>query len=114
MWYVLGENGSAVINDWDVNGKIVKVSDWENRDAVPIVAGAGITKTMAPRTDDTIKTYPLDVAKTDWSGYYKNIFAYLKGEEDIIVTHNQQRRLMKLIEAIIESGTENKLVKFEE
>lgn len=114
LWYVLGENGSAVINDWELNGKIVKVSDWENRDAVPIVAGAGITKTMAPRTDDTIETYPLEIEETNWIGYYKNIFAHLEGKEDIIVTHNQQRRLMKLIEAIIESGTNNKLVMFEE
>ncbi len=114
LWYVLGENGSAVIDDWDFNGKIVKVSDWENRDAVPIVAGAGITKTMAPRTDDTIKTYPIEIEKTDWIEYYKNVFAHLEGKEDIIVTHNQQHRLMRLIEAIFESGRENKLVKFEE
>lgn len=114
LWYVLGENGSAVIEDWDFNGKIVKVSDWENRDAVPIVASAGITKTMAPRTDDTIKTYPLEIEKSEWVEYYKNVFAHLNGKEDIIVTHNQQRRLMRLIEAIIESGTENKLVIFEE
>ena len=114
LWYVLGENGSAVIEDWNFNGKIVKVSDWENRDAVPIVAGAGITKTMAPRTDDTIKTYPLEIEKSEWVEYYKNVFAHLNGKEDIIVTHNQQRRLMRLIEAIIESGTENKLVMFEE
>lgn len=114
LWYMLGENGSAVINDWDCNGKIVKVSDWENRDAVPIVAGAGITKTMAPRTDDTIETYPLPVQKADWGEYYKNIFAYLNGKDDIIVTHNQQRRLMKLVEAIFESGKTNKVVEFED
>lgn len=114
LWYVLGENGTAVISDWDFNGKIVKVSDWENRDAVPIVAGAGITKTMAPRTDDTIKTYPLEIEKTDWVEYYKNVFAHLEGKEDIIVTHNQQRRLMRLIEAIIESGTNNKLIEFDD
>ena len=33
LWYVLGENGSAVINNWNYDGEIVKVSDWENRDA---------------------------------------------------------------------------------
>ncbi|MBQ4626437.1 MAG: Gfo/Idh/MocA family oxidoreductase [Clostridia bacterium] len=114
LWYMLGENGSAVITDWDCNGKTVKVSDWENRDAVPIVAGAGITKTMAPRTDDTIETYPLPVQKADWGEYYKNIFAYLNGKADIIVTHNQQRRLMKLVEAIFESGKTNKVVEFED
>ena len=109
---MLGENGTSVITDWDCNGKTVMVSDWENRDAVPIVAGAGITKTMAPRTDDTIETYPLPVQKADWGEYYKNIFAYLRGEEDIIVTHDQQRRLMRLVEAIFESGKTNKVVEF--
>ena len=112
LWYMLGENGTSVIDDWDCNGKTVMVSDWENRDAVPIVAGAGITKTMAPRTDDTIKEYPLDVQKADWGEYYKNVFAYLRGEEPIIVTHDQQRRLLKLVEAISESGKENKVVEF--
>ncbi len=113
LWYVLGENGTAVVNNWDCDGKIVMVSDWENRDAVPIVAGAGITKTMAPRTDDTIETYPLPVQKADWGEYYKNVFAYLRGEADIIVTHDQQRRLMKLVEAIFESARDNKVVEFE-
>ena len=112
LWYMLGENGTSVIDDWDCSGKTVMVSDWENRDAVPIVAGAGITKTMAPRTDDTIKEYPLDVQKADWGEYYKNVFAYLSGEEPIIVTHDQQRRLLKLVEAIFESGKENKVVEF--
>ena len=113
LWYMLGENGTAVINNWDCDGKVVMVSDWENRDAVPIVAGAGITKTMAPRTDDTIETYPLPVQKADWGEYYKNVFAYLRGEENIIVTHDQQRRLMKLVEAIFESARDNKVVDFE-
>ena len=111
---MLGENGSAVITDWDCNGEIVMVSDWENRDAVPIVAGAGITKTMAPRTDDTIKKYPLPVQKADWGEYYKNVFACLRGEQDILVTHNQQRRLMRLVEAVFESGKTNKVVEFED
>ncbi len=112
LWYMLGENGTAVINNWDCDGKIVMVSDWENRDAVPIVAGAGITKTMAPRTDDTIQTYPLPVQKADWGEYYKNIFKTLRGEESALITHNQQRRLMRLVEAIFESGTTNKVVEF--
>ncbi len=112
LWYVLGENGSASVDDWQFNGKIVMVSDWENRDAVPIVAGAGITKTMAPRTEDTIQTYPLDVEESDWGEYYKNIFAHLRGEADAIVTHNQQRRLMRLIETIFESAKKNEVIRF--
>lgn len=112
-WYMLGENGTAVINNWSCSGKIVMVSDWENKDAVPIVAGAGITKTMAPRTDDSIKEYALPIQKADWGEYYKNVFNHLNGSQDIIVTHNQQRRLLKLVEAIFESGNSGKVVFFE-
>lgn len=111
-WYMLGENGTSVLEDWDCKGKTVMVSDWENRDAVPIVAGAGITKTMAPRTDDTIKEYPLDVQKADWGEYYKNVFKYLRGEDAAVVTHDEQRRLIRLVEAIFESGENNTVVQF--
>lgn len=108
-----GENGSAVINDWDLNGEIVKVSDWENRDAVPILAGVGLTKTMAPRTDDTIKHYPLPKVDSSWTQFYENVFAALRGEEEQLITHDQQRRLLKLVDAIFESGNENKVVFFD-
>lgn len=113
LWYVLGENGSAVINNWNYDGEIVKVSDWENRDAVPIQAGAGITKTMAPRTDETIKRYPLPRLNADWSEYYTNIFDTLEGKATQIVTHDQQRRLLKLVDALFLSAKENRVVEFE-
>ena len=113
LWYVLGENGSAVINNWHYDGEIVKVSDWEKRDAVPIQAGAGITKTMAPRTDETIKRYPLPRVKADWSEYYTNIFDTLQGKATQIVTHDQQRRLLKLVDALFLSAKENRVIDFE-
>lgn len=113
LWYVLGENGTAVINNWQFEGEIVEVSDWENRDAVPIVAGAGITKTMAPRTDDTIKHYPLPKVKADWSEYYENIFDTLEGKATQLITHDQQRRLLKLVDALFLSAKENRVVSFE-
>ena len=109
-WYILGENGSAVIENWDCKGKIVKVQDWENKDAVPIVAGVGLTKTMAPRTDDSIKEYPLPESNAEWVEYYLNIFKAIKGEEKALITHEQQKRLMKLVETIFESGKTNKVI----
>ncbi|NLB36727.1 MAG: Gfo/Idh/MocA family oxidoreductase [Clostridiales bacterium] len=113
-WFVLGENGSAVIENWDIEGRIVKVKDWENYDVTPIQAGAGITKTMAPRTSKTIKKYPLPKVHSDWGEFYRNVIACINGEENIIVTHKQIRRCMKLIEAIFESAKTNSVVPFEE
>lgn len=116
-WYIQGENGTAIIRDWDLNGEIVMVTDWENKDAVPIQAGVGLTKTMAPRTDETIDRYPLPYVENkgfnDRSEFYRNFIATLRGEETQTVTHDQQRRLIKLVEAIFGSAEENKVVYFE-
>ncbi len=111
LWYVLGENGSAQIDDWDGNGKICMVTDWENKDAVPVVAGVGLTKTMAPRTDDSIDEYPTEPAKGDWTEYYDNIVDVLQGKATQLITHAQQRRLVKLIETVFKSAELNETIK---
>jgi predicted dehydrogenase len=103
-WYVQGENGTAIIDDWNINGKIVQVSDWEKRDAVPVVTAAGLTKTMAPRTSDTIKEYPLPRIESDVRDFYRNVIKAMEGEEEIIVKHCQLTRVMKLMETIFKSA----------
>ena len=110
-WYMLGENGSAIVQNWSCEGEIVMVSDWENRDALPIVAGAGLTKTMAPRTDDTIKRYPLPKVKCDWVDFYKNVADHIRNGAPILVTHDQQRRLMRLVETIFASAKANQVIR---
>ncbi len=112
-WYVCGENGTAIIRDWDMNGEIVKIKDWEIIDAVPIQAGAGITKTMAPRTPETIKKFPFEKIYVEWADYYNNIYDVLRNGAQQLITHDQQRRLMKLMEAIFESAEKNEVIKFE-
>ncbi|MCL2107103.1 MAG: Gfo/Idh/MocA family oxidoreductase [Oscillospiraceae bacterium] len=115
-WYVLGENGSAVIRDWDQNGEIVMVSDWENRDAVPVQAGVGLTKTMAPRNEDTIRRYPLPEppALCCWKEYYGSVARAIRGLGAPAVSYDEQRRLLKLIAAVFESGRKNQVVAFDD
>lgn len=109
-WYMQGENGTAVIHDWALNGEIVKVSDWEKRDAVPVVTAAGLTKTMAPRTEETIQRYPLPKVESDVRDYYRNIARAIRGEEEQLVTHAQMMRVMRLMEACFKSAEENAVV----
>ena len=114
-WYILGENGSAVIENWKQDGKIVMVSDWEKRDAVPVVTAAGLTKTMAPRTKETIQEYPLPLQKADVCDFYRNVVAAINGLEPQLITHKELLRVMKLMEAIFESAQEHKVItNFEE
>ena len=109
-WYVLGENGSAVIENFQQDGKIVMVSDWEKRDAVPVVTAAGLTKTMAPRTNETIQEYPLPKQTADIRDYYRNICKAIRGEEEQLIKHHELMRVMKLMEAIFESAEQNKVI----
>ncbi len=112
-WYMAGENGTAVVENWEQDGKIIKIQDWEKIDAVPIQAGAGITKTMAPRTEETIKEFPLEKQYVKWVDYYDNIYDVIRNGAKPLITHDQQRRLVKLMEAVFESAKENKVVYFE-
>ena len=109
-WYMLGENGSAIIENWKQDGKIVMVSDWEKRDAVPVVTAAGLTKTMAPRTSETIQEYPLPIQKADIREYYRNVVKAIRGEEEQLIKHHELMRVMKLMEAIFESAEQNKVI----
>ena len=111
-WYVEGLNGTAEVTDFACNGKIVIAVEDEKHDAVPIITAAGLTKTMAPRTPETIQELPLPRVPSDIHDYYRNIAASVNGEADPIVTHDQQRQLMRLMEAIFESAEGNKVVYF--
>ncbi len=109
-WYIQGENGTAVIEDWDLSGKLVMVSDWEKRDAVPVVTAAGLTKTMAPRTDETIREYPLPKIQADVKDFYRNAIQAARKQEQAAVTHPQLLDVMKLMEAVFRSAEENKVI----
>ena len=113
-WVVLGRDGTAVIEDWDLSGKIVCAQGVNEKDIVPVITAAGLTKTMAPRREDTIKTYPLPEVHSDVRDFYRNVIAHLNGEEERIITLPQVMRVMKLMEAILESATTRKVIAFEQ
>ena len=113
-WYIEGLNGTAQIDTFKIEdgGKIVVAIADEEHDAVPIITAAGLTKTMAPRSPETIKEFELPRVDTDIHDYYKNIAAVVNGKAQQIVTHDQQREVMRLMEAIFESAENNKVVYF--
>ena len=84
--------------------------DWEKRDAVPVVTAAGLTKTMAPRTPETIREEKLPEVTSDVRDYYRNIVKAVRGEEKQLVTHAQMLRVMKLMEALNASAEENRVI----
>ncbi len=110
-WYVLGQNGSAQITSFRKNdGTIVTVTNRDNRDAVPVETAAGLTKTMAPRTEATLHQSPLPSVDSDVRDFYRNVAAVIHGKAQPIVTHPQLMRVMKLMEAVFRSAQTNSVI----
>ena len=110
-WHVSGLYGSLQIDEWDLTGKVVReVAEQDHDDLVAIQAGVGLTKTMAPRSADSIQELPVPKCEQAWDEFYKNIIAHLNHGEPIIVTHEQVMRVMKVMEAIFQSEAENRAI----
>jgi predicted dehydrogenase len=112
-WYVVGRKGSAVIEDWEMNGRVVQLTDLSSADVNPIVAGAGYTKTMAARKDESVAVLPLPVVTADEKDFYRNFIAATRGEAEQIVKNEEVMRVMKLVDAAFASHREGRAVSFE-
>lgn len=110
-WYVLGADGTAVIEDWSLKGKIVRASGVDEKDVTPVITAAGLTKTMAPRREDSIYTEELPKAESDVREFYLNVMAVLEGREESRIRLQEVMRVMKLMEAIEESAATGNAVK---
>ncbi len=112
-WYMLGLNGTAVIEDWSLKGQIVSAVGKNEEDVVPVRTAAGLTKTMAPRREDTIQKQELPIVKSDIRDFYRNVMKAIEKKEEPKIKLPEVMRVMKLMEAIFESAREHKVVHFE-
>jgi len=113
-WYVTFSKGTAVVEDWHLNGQIVSLKNTDKNDARPIVAGAGLTKTMAPRMDDSTTTLPLDKVMKDHKEFYSNFINVINKKEEPFIKNTEVLRVMRLIDALFVSHKTKQRVKFED
>ena len=113
-WVVQGTDGTAVIEDWKLNGKQVCAHGNDEKDVVPVITAAGLTKTMAPRREDTIATYPLPEVHSDVRDFYRNVVAHLNGKAERLIKLPQVVRVMKLMEAIRTSAEKKQVIYLEQ
>ena len=112
-WYMQGRDGTAIIYDWDLSGKIVRCENWDEKDVVPVITAAGLTKTMAPRDDKTIAEHPVPKPNPDVHDFYRNVCRAIDGLEPQLVTHPQMMRVMKVMEAAFESDRQHQVISFD-
>ncbi len=113
-WYVLGSDGTAMIADWGEDLKIVRACGMDEGDVVPVRTAAGLTKTMAPRREDSIFTEFRPEKKSDIRDFYRNVMAVLEGQEESLIRLEEVIRVMRLMEAVFESAKKQQVICFEE
>jgi len=104
-WLLYCKDGTAVVEDWESNGKIVKLADpdileWEEE---IVYTAAGPTRSMAPRPKDTTEEHALPYVHADWLDFHRNFVKAIDGKAELVVKPEQTLRLMKVIDAVFES-----------
>lgn len=112
-WYLAGDQGTAVINTFDDPGRMVKVRSWEDKDATPILMGEGLSKTMAPRNRDSVEELPLPDFTYDRNALYSNVCDVILGKAEPIVKNEEALRILRLMEAALESDEKGIVIDFE-
>ena len=112
LWNLFARHGSAEIQNWNCDGKMTLLSSWHDKDALPIIAGSGLTKTMAPRTKETLTELPLPRFDFDRNALYRNFVETCQGKAEQIVTNEHALRVMRIIEACFESAKTKKVIEF--
>lgn len=111
-FYAQFEQGTAEIVGWNDNVHVKECLNWGEGDVHPVQTASGITKTMAPRTDATIKDYIIPKGQSDVHDFYRNFVAAMDGKEEKRIKNCEVRRVLEVIQAAFESAKENQVKKF--
>ncbi|WP_046216511.1 Gfo/Idh/MocA family protein [Paenibacillus wulumuqiensis] len=110
-WYVKGTEGTAVIRDWDLSGEVVRNNpDVDKVEPKPIQAGRGLTKTMAPPSEESTIRSSIERAKNIPEEFYNNFVAVLEGTAKPAVPNEEVHRVLVLIETLFEAAEQNQII----
>lgn len=113
-WFIGGNKGTAYIDGFAPEGKVCRTTQLlTNVGGQRTMTAAGPTRSFGPAPEGRIKTEPLPAVHTEHRNYFENYVRAYCGEEDFLVKIDETRRILKLMDAIRESGSSGKSVDFE-
>lgn len=113
-FFMSGTNGAAIIEDWRDRTRVIALSAPEEGEVKPVVTAAGMTKTMAPRKEESLEEFYIERPESDVHDYYRNFISAIHGECRQLVKHDEMRRVLRVIEAAFLSDTTGRTVPFED
>ena len=113
-WFIGGNKGSAYIDGFAPEGKIVRTDGLlKNVGGQRTMTAAGPTRSFGPPPAGKILTEDLPKVNTNHRNYFENYVRAYHGEEEFLVKIPETRRILALMEAVRESAATGKSIAFE-
>ena len=114
-WYLVAENGTAVVRAWNTGVEIVTMPEHESEvEVAPVRTAAGISKTMAPRPPETVHKKAMPIVESDVCEYYENFARSADGFDKLFVSVEDIIRVTKLIDTVRRAAQTHETLRFEE
>ena len=113
-WFLGGNKGSAYVDGFFPEGKIVRTAGLlQNVGGKRTMTAAGPTRSFGPPPEGKILTEELPKVDTNHRNYFENYVKAWHGEEEFLVKIPETRRVLRLMDAVRESGRTGKSIDFE-
>lgn len=113
-WFVGGNKGSAYVDGFNPQGKIVRTSELlTNVPGKITMTAAGPTRSFGPPPEGRLVTEELPEVSVNHEMFFDQYRNYVDGEGELVVKPTEILRLMKLLDAIRVSAKEHRSVDFE-
>lgn len=113
-WFIGGTTGSAIIDGFAGEGKIVRTAHLlENVPGKITMSAAGPTRSFGPPEPGLLYEESLPEVTVAQRDYFVHFLKAFKGEEKLIVRTQQVRRVLAVMEAVRESARTGEAVRFE-
>ena len=109
-FYLQCSQGTALIRDWTQKTHVAKMKAWNEKEVLPVQTAAGITKTMAPRDEITLDEYDVDRPESDVHDFYRNFCKALEGQEQLLITQNEVRTVLQIMEKAFLSAEKEQVI----
>lgn len=114
-WFIGGNQGSAMIDGFAGEGKIVRTRHLlENVPGKITMTAAGPTRSFGPPEPGLLLEEELPEVDVAHRNYFEHFLKAFNKEEEIIVTSEQVRRVLRVMDAVRESAKTGKAIAFEE
>ena len=113
-WFIGGNKGSAIIDGFGGEGKIVRTAHLlENVPGKITMTAAGPTRSFGPAAPGLLLEEPLPEVNVSHRMYFEQFLKAFHGEEEVMVKPEEVRRVLCVMDAVRESARTGKAIEFE-